>query len=49
MIIFEKVKPSTFDDVINLRTKDRQMGFVENNLYSLAEAKAFDYLEPGAI
>ncbi len=49
MIRFEKVTPDNFEDVINLKMKDSQIGFMENNLYSLAEAKVFDYLEPRAI
>lgn len=49
MIRFEKVNAENFEDVINLKLKDSQVGFLENNLYSLAEAKVFDYLEPRAI
>ena len=49
MIRFEKVTPKNFEDVINLKMKDFQVGFMENNLYSLAESKVFDYLEPRAI
>ena len=49
MIHFEKVTPNNFEAVINLRLKDDQIGFLENNLYSLAEAKVFDYLEPRAV
>ena len=49
MIRFEKVTSDNFEDVINLKMKDSQIGFMENNLYSLAEAKVFDYLEPRAI
>lgn len=49
MIRFEKVTPTNFDDVIHLQMKESQMGFMENNIYSLAEAKVFDYLETRAI
>ncbi len=49
MIRFERVTPENFQDVIDLKMKDEQVGFMENNLYSLAEAKVFDYLEPRAI
>lgn len=49
MIRFEKVTPKNFEDVIHLKMKDFQVGFMENNLYSLAESKVFDYLEPRAI
>lgn len=49
MIRFEKVTPDNFEGVINLKMKESQIGFMENNLYSLAEAKVFDYLEPRAI
>lgn len=43
------VTPENFEEVINLKLKDEQIGFLENNLYSLAESKVFDYLEPRAI
>lgn len=49
MILFKDVTPGNFEDVINLKMKDSQAGFMENNLYSLAEAKVFDYLQPKAI
>ena len=49
MIHFEPVTPQNFEAVINLTLKDEQVGFLESNLYSLAEAKVFDYLEPRAI
>ena len=49
MIRFEKVTPDNFEDVINLKLRKDQIGFLENNLYSLAESKVFDYLEPRAI
>ncbi len=49
MIHFEKVTPDNFEEVINLQLRADQIGFLENNLYSLAEAKVFDYLEPRAI
>ena len=49
MIHFEKVTPDNFEAVINLRLRDDQIGFLENNLYSLAESKVFDYLEPRAV
>lgn len=49
MIRFEKVTPKNFEAVINLKLKKEQIGFLENNLYSLAESKVFDYLEPRAI
>lgn len=49
MIRFEKVTPENFEDVIDLKLRDDQIGFLENNLYSLAESKVFDYLEPRAI
>ena len=49
MICFEKVTPDNFEGVINLKLRDDQVGFLENNLYSLAESKVFDYLEPRAI
>lgn len=49
MIRFEKVTPKNFEDVINLRLRDDQVGFLENNLYSLAESYVFTYLEPRAI
>ena len=49
MIRFEKVTPANFEVAINLKMKEEQVGFMENNLYSLAEAKVFDYLEPRLI
>lgn len=49
MIRFEKITPDNFEAVIGLHMKDSQIGYMENNLYSLAEAKVFDYLEPRAI
>ena len=49
MIHFEKVTPNNFEAVINLRLREDQIGFLENNLYSLAEATVFDYLEPRAV
>ena len=49
MIFFKPVTPQNFDAVIHLKLRDDQVGFLENNLYSLAEAKVFDYLEPRAI
>ena len=49
MIRFEMVTPENFEEVINLKLKEEQIGFLENNLYSLAESKVFDYLEPRAI
>lgn len=49
MIRFEHVTPQNFEAVINLKLKEEQVGFLENNLYSLAESKVFDYLEPRAI
>lgn len=49
MIKFEKVTPDNFQQVIDLTMEDYQTGFMENNLYSLAESKVFDYLEPRAI
>ena len=49
MITFEKVCPKNFDQVIHLEMAEDQVGFMENNLYSLAEAKVFDYLEARAI
>lgn len=49
MIRFEKVTPKNFEDVINLQMKDFQARFMENNMYSLAESKVFEYLEPRAI
>ena len=49
MIRFEHVTAGNFEEVINLKLKDSQVGFLENNLYSLAESKVFDYLEPRAI
>ena len=48
MIRFEKVTPDNFEGVINLKLRDDQVGFLENNLYSLAESKVFDYLEGNA-
>lgn len=48
-INFRKVTPENFEGVINLELRDDQVGFLENNLYSLAESKVFDYLEPRAI
>ena len=48
-INFRKVTPENFESVINLELRDDQVGFLENNLYSLAESKVFDYLEPRAI
>jgi hypothetical protein len=44
MIRFEKVTPKNFEDVINLRLRDDQVGFLENNLYSLAESYVFTYI-----
>ena len=49
MIRFEMVAPDNFNEVINLKLKEEQVGFLENNLYSLAESKVFDYLEARAI
>ena len=49
MIHFEMVTPDNLNEVINLRLKEEQVGFLENNLYSLAESKVFDYLEARAI
>ena len=49
MIRFEMVTPDNFNEVINLKLKEEQVGFLENNLYSLAESKVFDYLEARAI
>ena len=49
MIRFEYVTPDNFEEVISLKLRDDQIGFLENNLYSLAESKVFDYLEPRAI
>jgi len=49
MIRFEKVTPDNFETAINLKMRDDQIGFMENNLYSLAESKVFDYLEPRII
>jgi len=49
MIRFEKVTMENFEDVINLKLRDDQMGFLESNLYSLAEAKVNEALEPRAI
>ena len=48
-INFRKDTPENFEGVINLELRDDQVGFLENNLYSLAESKVFDYLEPRAI
>lgn len=49
MIRFEMVTPDNFEGVIGLKLREDQIGFLENNLYSLAESKVFDYLEPRAI
>ena len=49
MIRFETVTPDNFEEVINLKLREDQVGFLENNLYSLAESKVFEYLEPRAI
>ena len=49
MIRFELVTPENFEDVIDMKLKKDQIGLLENNLYSLAESKVFDYLEPRAI
>ena len=49
MIRFEMVTPDNFEGVISLKLREDQIGFLENNLYSLAESKVFDYLEPRAI
>ncbi len=49
MIHFKEVTQENFEAVINLKMKDSQIDFLESNLYSLAEAKVFDYLEPRAI
>ena len=49
MIRFEKVTMENFDEVIHLRLREDQVGFLENNLYSLAEAKVNPALEPRAI
>lgn len=49
MIHFEKVTEENFEDVIHLQLKEEQKGFLENNLYSLAEAKVNPDLEPRAI
>ena len=35
MIRFEKVTSDNFEDVINLKMKDLQIGFMENNLYGM--------------
>ena len=49
MINFKPVTPGNFEAVINLKLHESRVGFLENNLYSLAESKIFDYLEPRAI
>jgi diamine N-acetyltransferase len=49
MIRFDRVTSENFEAVIQLRMKEDQQDLMENNLYSLAEAKVFDYLEPRAI
>ena len=46
MIRFEHVTPDNFEEVINLKLKDSQIGFLESNLYSLAEAKVLYYFQP---
>lgn len=49
MITFRDVTPENFEAVIALQMKEEQAGFMENNLYSLAEAKVFTHLEPRGI
>ena len=49
MIRFEEVNHDNFDEVIQLKMKEEQLGLMENNLYSLAESKVYDYLVPKAI
>ena len=49
MIKFRNVDAGNFEDVIRLELKDNQKEFLESNLYSIAEARIFDYLEPKAI
>lgn len=49
MIEFRDVTMENFEEVINLKLKDDQVGFLENNLYSLAEAKANSDLIPKGV
>lgn len=49
MIRFEEVTAENFQEIIALKLKDEQVDLLESNLYSLAEAKVFDYLEARAI
>lgn len=49
MIEFRDVTMENFEEVINLKLKDDQVGFLENNLYSLAEAKVNSDLIPKGV
>lgn len=49
MIIFKEVTMENFEAVINLKLKDEQVGFLENNLYSLAESKVNKSLIPRGV
>ncbi|MCD1147312.1 GNAT family N-acetyltransferase [Peptoniphilus sp. KCTC 25270] len=49
MIRFEKVTMENFEEVIGLKLKEDQVEFLESNLYSLAEAKVNEALEPRGI
>ena len=49
MIEFRDVTMENFEEVINLKLKDDQEGFLENNLYSLAEAKVNSDLIPKGV
>jgi len=49
MIEFRDVTMENFEEVINLKLKDDQVGFLENNLYSLAKAKVNSDLIPKGV
>ncbi|WP_328820851.1 GNAT family N-acetyltransferase [Peribacillus faecalis] len=49
IIIFKEIDRDNFFDVIDLRVKDEQKGFVASNMFSLAQAKAFPECIPLAI
>lgn len=49
MIKFKEVTMKNFEAVINLKLKDEQVGFLKNNLYSLAESKVNESLIPKGV
>lgn len=49
MYEFKNVDLNNFEQVIALKISDEQKGFLENNIYSLAQAKVNEKLIPKAI